>query len=202
MKSILTGKSLTVVLATLLLTACAAPRLPIPGLPTTSPDGRFGVDSRDLSIPRRMMDKGIERTAKVNIYNVYPMLRGNSRIAVDSFDGNVLLTGEVPSEVDRIRVQALVGSISDVRSLYNELKVSRKHSLSYKALDAYITSQMMGKVIASPKLSPTQLKLVTETGVVYVMGRGSEAEKQELIKLGNSTPSVLEMVFLTERYSK
>ncbi len=201
MKPLLTTMSLTLVLASSLLAGCATARLPaLPGLPTTSADGRFGVDPNDLSIPRRMIDKGIERTAKINIYNVYPMLRGKSRIAVDSFDGNVLLTGEVPSEADRIRVQTLVSSISDVRSLYNELKISRKHTMSYNALDAYITSQLKGKIIASPRLKASHLKIVSELGVVYIMGRGTQAEKQEIIRLANSTPSVLQLVFLTEYY--
>ncbi len=191
------SKCLGVLLAISLLAGCSTLKMPqMPGLPKLNANGSFGVPASEVSIPKRMIDQGIEKTAKVNIYSKFPELINNSRIAVDSFNGTVLLTGEVPNQETKQKIQYLLSKMPDIRNLFNELKISRSHSMSYNVQDAYITSQLMAKVIAHPRLRIGRIKVVSETGVVYILGRLTQQEQQDIVKLANSTAPVLEVVFL------
>ncbi len=191
------SKYVSVVLAMSLLAGCSTLKMPqLPGLPKVNTNGTFGVPVSEVSIPKRMIDKGIEKTAKVNILRKFPELRNDARIEVDSFNGTVLLTGEVPNEESKQKVQYLLSQMPDIKNLFNELKVSRRHSMSYKMQDGYITSQLMSKIVAHPRLRLSHVKIVTEMGVVYVIGRLGQQEQQEIIRLANNTAAVLEVVFL------
>ncbi len=194
------SKCVSVLLAISLLTGCSTLKLPtlanLPGVPKINANGTFGVPVSEVSIPKRMIDKGIEKTAKVNIYKKFPKLKNDARIEVDSFNGTVLLTGEVPTKESKQEIQYLLSQMPDIKSLYNELKVSRRHSMSYHMQDGYITSQLMSKIVAHPRLRLSHVKIVTETGVVYVMGRLGQQEQQEIVKLANNTSAILEVVFL------
>ncbi len=191
------SKCVSVLLAMSLLVGCSSLKMPqLPGLPKINANGTFGVPVSEVSIPKRMIDKGIEKTARVNIYNKFPKLRGDSRIKVDSFNGTVLLTGEVPNKESKQQIQYLLSQMPDIKNLFNELAISRPHSMSYKVQDAYITSQLMGKIVAHPRLRLSHVKIVTEMGIVYVMGRIGQQEQQEIIRLANGTAAVLEVVFL------
>ncbi len=191
------SKCVSVLIAMSLLAGCSTLKMPqLPGLPKINSNGTFGVPVSEVSIPKRMIDRGIENTAKVNIYKKFPNLVNNSRIRVDSFNGTVLLTGEVPSQDSKQKIQYLLSQMPDIKNLFNELVVSRPHSMSYNVQDGYITSQLMGKIVAHPRLRLSHVKIVTEMGVVYVMGRLGKQEQQEIIKLANNTAAVLEVVFL------
>ncbi len=191
------SKFVSMLIAMSLLVGCSTLKFPsLPGLPKVNANGTFGVPVSEVSIPKRMIDKGIERTAKVNIYNKLPQLRNEARIEVDSFNGTVLLTGEVPNQESKQKIQYLVSQMPDIDILFNELKISRRHSMSYNVQDGYITSQLMSKIVAHPRLRLSHVKIVTEMGVVYVMGRLGKQEQQEIVRLANNTPAILEVVFL------
>ncbi len=194
------GKCVSVLIAMSLLAGCSTVKLPtlanLPGAPKMNANGTFGVPVSEVSIPKRMIDKGIEKTAKINIYKKFPELINNSRIEVDSFNGTVLLTGEVPSQESKQKIQYLLSQMPDIKNLFNELKISRKHSMSYNMQDGYITSQLMSKIVAHPRLRLSRVKIVTETGIVYIMGRLGQQEQAEIVRLANATPAILEVVFL------
>ncbi|MBS9780561.1 MAG: BON domain-containing protein [Moraxellaceae bacterium] len=191
------SKSVSVLLVMSLLAGCSTLKMPqMPGLPKINANGTFGVPVSEVSIPKRMIDRGIEKTAKVNIYKKFPELINKSRIKVNSFNGTVLLTGEVPNLESKQQIQYLLSQMPDIKNLFNELKISRPHSMSYNVQDGYITSQMMTKIIAHPRLRLSHVKIVTEMGIVYVMGRIGKQEQAEIVRLANATAPVLEVVFL------
>lgn len=180
--------------SSIVISGCAS--LP---LPTRNQVGasNYGVVQTERTIAQRLMDESIANTAKINIRNFNSELN-SSRIDVDSFDNEVLLTGEVPSEAAKQNAQNIVTSMSQVKHVYNELKVSLPHTMSYHMHDVYITSKVRSKILASPQLSSSQVKVVTEMGVVYVLGRLTARQQDEMAQIAKTTPGILEMVLLTK----
>ena len=78
----------------------------------------------ERTIPQRLLDRSIEHTAKINVYGLKEDLQQTSRMGIDSFNSEVLLTGEVPSEALKAEVEKVVSSMPDVRRVYNEMEVS------------------------------------------------------------------------------
>ena len=57
----------------------------------------------ERTIPQRLLDRSIEHTVKINVYGLKEDLQQTSRMGIDSFNSEVLLTGEVPTEAHQSR---------------------------------------------------------------------------------------------------
>lgn len=164
---------------------------------TNSTEGTYGVPMTERTIPQRLLDRSIEHTAKINIYGLREDLQQTSRMGIDSFNSEVLLTGEVPTEAIKAEVEKVVNSMPDVRRVYNELEVSASKGYSSTVHDGYITSKLLAKVATSDGVKASQIKAVSNNGVVYIMGRMTPTQQSYLIDIANSTVGVTELVLLT-----
>lgn len=181
----------SLVAAVVLSTGCTTNYL------TNSTQGTYGVPVTERTIPQRLLDSSIEHTIKVNAYGLQDNLKETSRISIDSFYSEVLLTGEVPNEAIKKEIGDMVASMPDVRRVYNELRVGVARGYSATVHDGYITSKLMAKVVANDGIKASQIKAVTDDGVVYVMGRMTPTQQSNLIDIANSTAGVTELVLLT-----
>lgn len=164
---------------------------------TNSTEGTYGVPMTERTIPQRLLDRSIEHTVKINVYGLKEDLQQTSRMGIDSFNSEVLLTGEVPTEAIKLEVEKVVSSMPDVRHVYSELNVSASKGYSSTVHDGYITSKLLAKVAASDGVKASQIKAVTNDGVVYIMGRMTPTQQSHLIDIANSTVGVTELVLLT-----
>ncbi len=164
---------------------------------TNSTEGTYGVPVTERTIPQRLLDRSIEHTAKINIYGLQENLQQNSRMDIDSFNSEVLLTGEVPNEALKAEIEKVVRSMPDVRQVYNELVVSAARGYSSTVQDGYITSKLLAKIATSDSVKTSQIKAVTNNGIVYIMGRLTPTQQSHLIDIANDTVGITELVLLT-----
>ena len=164
---------------------------------TNSTEGTYGVPVTERTIPQRLLDRSIEHTVKINVYGLQENLQQTSRMSIDSFNSIVLLTGEVPTEAIKAEISKVVGSMPDVRQVYNELTVGASKGYSQTVHDGYITSKLMAKTASANGVKASQIKAVTNNGVVYVMGRMTPTQQSHLIDIANSTVGITELVLLT-----
>ena len=164
---------------------------------TNSTEGTYGVPMTERTIPQRLLDRSIEHTVKINVYGLQENLQQTSRMSIDSFNSIVLLTGEVPTEAVKAEISKVVGSMPDVRQVYNELTVGASKGYSQTVHDGYITSKLMAKTASANGVKASQIKAVTNNGVVYVMGRMTPTQQSHLIDIANSTVGITELVLLT-----
>lgn len=183
--------SIGVLTSVMLFSSCTSNYL------TNHTTGTYGVPVTERTIAQRLLDKGIEHTAKVNIYALDTSLEQSSRIHINSFFSTVLLTGEVPTEQIKTEIGQVVASMPDVKQVHNELHVGAKRSHSYGLQEGYITSKMNSKVAADRLVKSSQVKMVTNNGTVYVLGRLTPTQQSKLIDIANSTAGVLELVLMT-----
>ena len=117
---------------------------------------------------------------------------------VTSYNGIVLLTGEVPDAAIRSDVYALARGTERVRSVHDELVVGPVTDLSARTNDSYITSKVKTRFVESDKFSATQVKVVTERSVVYLMGIVSTSEADAAAQIAATTAGVTRVVKLFE----
>ena len=195
-------RRLCMVLAGSVILASCASLTPVGNTPNatgnvpTYPSG-YGVPVTERTLSQRLLDRSIEHTASVNIKALDPNLSAISRISVDSFYSQVLLTGEVPDEQIKSQVVALVRSMPDVRQVYDELKVTANRGYSASLQDSYITSKVLAKILANQGVKSSQVKAVTNNGVVYIMGRMTPTQQSHLVDIANQTVGITELVLLT-----
>ncbi|MFI8555366.1 BON domain-containing protein [Psychrobacter sp. NPDC077938] len=181
----------------IMITACVVSTGCATNYLTNSTEGTYGVPMTERTIPQRLLDRSIEHTAKINVYGLKEDLQQTSRMGIDSFNSEVLLTGEVPTETLKAEVEKVVSSMPDVRRVYNEMEVSASKGYSSTVHDGYITSKLLAKIAASDGVSASQIKAVTNNGVVYIMGRMTPTQQSHLIDIANGTVGVTELVLLT-----
>ena len=117
---------------------------------------------------------------------------------VTSYNGIVLLTGEVPDAAIRSDVDALARGTERVRSVHDELVVGPVTDLSARTNDSYITSKVKTRFVESDKFSATQVKVVTERSVVYLMGIVTRVEADAAAQIASTTSGVTRVVKLFE----
>ena len=118
----------------------------------------------------------------------------NTHVNVTSFNRSVLLTGEVPEEARRAEIEKLAQGAGNVRNVTNELQVGTPSSLGARANDSYITTKVKGRILDSHKVNPIHVKVVTEAGVVYLMGIVTEQEAADAVDVARNTGGVVKVV--------
>ena len=97
-------------------------------------------------------------------------LKTGTHIAIATFDHVLLLVGQTTTEEQRATAYQLVSSVKNVSRVYNEITIQKPTSSWQRSRDAWITTKIKTELLAKPGVHSTQIKVVTENGVVYLMG--------------------------------
>ena len=167
---------ITLALVTLALTqlsACAP--LVIGG---TALAGKAVIDRRTVGI--QVEDEAIELRSESGLKGVLPK---NTNVKVSSYNRMVLLTGQVNSENERAQAERFVKSQENVKTVVNDLVISPEASLTQRAKDRVITAEIRAMLIGAKDIHASAVYVVTQSGVVYLMGRLTEAEGNRVSQL-------------------
>ena len=159
--------------------------------------GPIEDDPGERTFGQQMIDEGIETKAKVNI-NAANDSYDAAHLSIVSFNGFVLLIGQVPSEELKTLATAIVKNIEDVRRIYNELEVGEATDAGTRANDTWITTRVKSNLLASSNTPGRRVKVVTENSVVYLMGLLTEAEAKRVALEAAEVGSVERVVQLFE----
>ena len=147
----------------------------------------------------QLEDEGIELRS---IGRINENLGSRVHVNVTSYNRQVLLTGEVPSASDKQLVEQIVSRVENVRSVANELAVLGASSLTQRSSDALITGKVKAAMVDTKDLFANAFKVVTERGVVYLMGRVTQREADRATDIARSTGGVQKVVSLLEIISE
>jgi osmotically-inducible protein OsmY len=119
-------------------------------------------------------------------------------VNVTSYNRAALLTGEVPDERTRGEVDSLVRGVPSVHGTTNELVVAEPTSLGSRTTDSFITSKIKTRFLDAGKFNAMQVKVVTEAGVVYLLGVVTETESGDAVEMARTTGGVRKVVKMFE----
>jgi osmotically-inducible protein OsmY len=147
----------------------------------------------------QLEDEGIELRAVNRIREAF---LERVHINVTSYNRQILLTGEVPTEADKQRAQEIVSRVENVRSVVNELGVMANTSLSSRSSDALITGRLKASFVDAKDLYANAIKVTTERGVIYMMGRITQREAGRATDIASSIPGAVRVVRVFEIISE
>lgn len=127
-------------------------------------------------------DDNIETVTKVNINKISPAMR-KAHVDVVSYNGVVLLVGQVPNEDLRARAAEVASNVKRVRQVQNALTVEPNIRAGARMYDSWLTTKVKTKLAFNNQIRSGRIKVVTENGVVYLMGlvRQAEADRAALV---------------------
>lgn len=114
-------------------------------------------------------DEQIEAKAS-DFFKADSALAQSCHLNVTSYNQVVLLSGECPTEDLRTRANEYVGRVAKVRHVHNEVVLGSPSTVSARTNDGLITTKVKAKLFTITNLSDRNIKVVTEAGVVYLMG--------------------------------
>ena len=126
-------------------------------------------DPGERTLAQQVLDESIETKAVVNIKAADDRFR-KSKLLIVSYNGYVLLTGEVPDQTLKDQAADVVRDINGVRRIYNELNVGPNSDSNADANDVWLTTKVKTALLTTSNTPGMRVKVVTENGVVYLMG--------------------------------
>lgn len=165
------------------------PLLVIGGLAAAGGGALMATDRRTVAV--QADDREIQIRAAAQLSSDTPQ---GSHVDVAVFNRRVLLVGEVPDANAKLLATKIVRNVADVESIVNELVVRPVSLLSQRSNDTFITSKVKSSIVAEKDLSANYFKVVTERGVVYLMGMVTRDEGSRAADIASRVPGVIQVV--------
>lgn len=117
-----------------------------------------------------------------------------SHIDVSSFNRVVLLVGQTPTASLRVLAEKIAQNIPNVSRVYNEITVNYPISLQERANDVWITGQVRSSMLTQKGLESGSIRIVTENGVVYLMGIATHEQANLAVHVARQIQGVKKVV--------
>ena len=117
-----------------------------------------------------------------------------AHVNVTSYNRTVLLTGEAASDADRSAMEQAVRAVENVRAVVNEVAVMGNSSMSSRSNDTLLSTRVKANFVDAKDVQASAVKVITERGVVHLMGRVTEREAARATELARAVPGVLKVV--------
>lgn len=181
---------ITITLSAVSLTAC----IPAAFVVGATAGGALIYDRRSLKVISE--DQTIVQTARFRIRNDSALQKTSVHVAV--FDGIILLTGEVRTDTQKQQVQEIVEHLPHVKRIYNEIEIAIGPHFGEFVDDSWITTKVKSMLLEHEGFKTTQLKIVTDNNIVYIMGLSSRRQCQEAAEIASRVSGVRRVVKVCE----
>ena len=147
----------------------------------------------------QLEDEGVELRG---INRIRGALGERGHVNLTSYNRQALLTGEVPTAQDKQAVEQAIARVENVATVVNELVVAENSSLANRSADTLTTGRVKAQLVDARDLSANAFKVVTERGVVYLMGRVTQRESDRATEIVRTTAGVQKVVRVFEVISE
>lgn len=118
----------------------------------------------------------------------------DSRIVVSSFNQVVLLAGQTPIASLRVVAEKIAQNTPNVRRVYDEITVDNPLPLTIQSKDTWITGQVRSKMLTQKGLESGSIHIVTENGIVYLMGIATHEQADLAVNVARQVKGVNKVV--------
>lgn len=125
-------------------------------------------------------------------------LKDHSHISVTVFNHVALLAGQAQTPELRERAYRIMQKVKGVKRIYNAITIAGSTSELQRASDTWITSKVRTVLLGTSGLKSNDLKIVTENGVVYLMGSVSKQQADIATKAARHVKGVTKVVKIFE----
>ncbi|MDN6179567.1 MAG: BON domain-containing protein [Halomonas subglaciescola] len=156
---------------------------------SSSNQSHYGQRTNDA----KAIDSTIENQSKKALKHADARL-GEARIRVHSYDGSVLLVGQVPSEELSDKAAEVVESLRAVETVHNELDIAASLPASQRLTDTWLTTNVKSQLATNDHIDSSKLKITTENASVYLMGIVSRQEAKRIVAAVSDVSGVRRIV--------
>jgi len=165
---------------------------------TATRDKPIEDDRGTRTFGSKIDDSLIETKVEVNVAKASPDLDQGSHIVVSSFNGIVLLAGQTPRADLKSMAEQAASQVQRVKKVHNELQVLPPSSILARNNDAWLTTKIKTQMLTDGTIPGSRIKVITENGIVYMLGLLTQQEATRATNLVQSVSGVQKIVKLFE----
>jgi osmotically-inducible protein OsmY len=139
-------------------------------------------------------DQSIELRLSNELGTAFKANSNDHHISINSFERKVLLTGEVPTEQAKAQAGEIAARSLNVRTVVNELAVAKPSTLGQRTNDASIGTKVRAQFVNTKEIPFNSISIVTERGVVYLMGFVTAKEGEVAAHVASRVAGVQQVV--------
>lgn len=183
-------------LYTLLLAACLLPGcVPAVFVAGATAGGAVVYDKRSMDV--QVKDQKIRFAVTKNI-DSNPEIKHNSHISAAVFNGIVLLVGQTSKQRYSYEAVRAARNVTGIKRIYNRIEIAQPASLSQISNDTWLTTKIKAAMVSEKGLHASQIKVITENGIVYLMGIVNQSEARLATNISSQVPGVKRVIKLFE----
>lgn len=142
------------------------------------------------TVSDRIGDIVIERAILSGLDNVSGLTKNNHRVAIDVFLGQVLLTGEVPSQAVIDQILDVARQTRGVTVVHNALLIAGSpKSQSHTVHENYLKAKLQAKLLKSD-IRSNQYYITVRNDFVYLLGTLTAEQFSEVERLAKETDGI------------
>lgn len=145
-------------------------------------------------------DKAIEQTA-IEEFKDDAEIFSQSQVNINVYNGLALLTGDVSAEAVKNKILDIVRVIRHVKIVRDSMTLGVTSDADSRANDLLITEQVkaaLTQIYTLPNFNSSMIKVVTENGVVYLMGLVTKEEGSVVVNVTRLQSGVKQIVTVFE----
>lgn len=144
-----------------------------------------------------LQDRYSEQIAQ-NRINLDPALKNHSHISAIVFNHVLLLVGQAPTQELSDRAYQLASTVEHISRSYNQITIGNSTSFAQRSKDSWVTTKVKSALLAEKGLQSNQFKVVTENGVVYLMGLTTQEQASIASNVARRITGVQKVVTLLQ----
>lgn len=190
----MTRFTLLLLLSSLYLSGCTAPLVIGVGAATTG-----AIVASDRRTTGTMLDDERIESKTAELVAQDEVMKNNSNVNATCFNGQLLLTGEVPDQLSSDNLERQAARLARVRMVKNALVVGPVSDEASRKTDSSITRNVKSRLLTKGSVALSRhIKVVTESGTVYLMGLVNRDEAAQAVELTKQVEGVLRIVKVFE----
>lgn len=140
-------------------------------------------------------DQSIENSALLRVKSRFG---GQVHVNITSYNRHVLVSGEAVSDAVKRGVEEEISTVKGISRVYNELVVGPQAGVMSVSNDSRLTTVVKTRFLDANRFQANHVKVVTEAGVVFLLGIVKRSEAESATQLASTTSGVVRVVRLFE----
>ncbi len=135
------------------------------------------IEGGDRSVVRSLDDMSAARAISTRMSRAYDYKLGG--VDVEVAEGIAVLSGQVPSNEDRLEAERIAWSAPGVYQVGNEVAVGEKQGLIGNTKDGFLKQSIRTRFVADKTVSSLNYNIEVHNGLVYLLGVAESPEELE-----------------------
>ncbi|MFT6085214.1 MAG: osmotically-inducible protein OsmY [Glaciecola sp.] len=130
--------------------------------------------------------------------NDIPLIKDDAAVTVDVYNGQVLLTGQAPTQRMIIEVEKAATAVQNVMKVHNQVRLGSPIPATSTMNDVWLASKIKTIMLGNEQIPLFKLVLVVEDSEVFIMGLLRKEEAAAAVDAARNVDGVSKVIRVME----